>query len=426
PAMVGYDLYADWAYEGGAFCLQANLSWAIQLAAETARRQGNTHAYPQLYAAARNLPLFEPLPANPHLLRELAPQSFYHDWLRHDQPDDYWRSRSPDLSQVDLPMLHIGGWFDPFLRGNVRLYQEMADRSVFPQQLLIGPWAHLPWSRQVGAIDYGPEALSPVDTLQLRWFDHFLKGQDTGLVAEPPVRLFDLGSHGWRSFPRWPQGRVQVYGLTSNGLASIRDDAGRLVAGPAGERGVPALPAAQDVLVHDPWRPVPALGGHAALPAGSFDRRAIDSRSDVLTYTSPPLTQPLPLAGHGWVEVFCEADRPSFDLCAILSEVYADGRVYHLSQGYRRVVVGQSSPPYRISLQPICAQIPGGHALRLSLSAACFPAYDLNLGTGAGPAHSRLIDAQITTLTIKLGGNGPTGLWVTLPEESWPTTLMHP
>lgn len=425
PAMVGYDLYADWAYEGGAFCLQANLSWAIQLAAETARRQGNTHTYPQLYAASRNLPLSDPLPANPNLLRGLAPQSFYHDWLRHDQPDDYWRSRSPDLSQVDLPMLHIGGWFDPYLRGNMRLYQEMVDRSVFPQQLLIGPWAHLPWSRQVGAIDYGPEALSPVDTLQLRWFDHFLKRQDTGLAAAPPVRLFDLGRHGWRSFPRWPQGSVQVYGLTSNGLASIREDAGHLVAGQPGELAVPALPAAQDVLVHDPWRPVPALGGHAAMPAGAFDRRAIDSRSDVLTYTSPPLPQPLCLAGHLWVAVFCEADRPSFDLCAILSEVYADGRVYNLSQGYRRVVVGQSNPPYRINLQPTCAQIPAGHAIRLSLSAACFPAYDLNLGTGTGPAHSRLIDAQITTLTIKLGGHCPTGLWVTLGEEGQPEALIH-
>lgn len=414
PAMVGYDLYADWAYEGGAFCLQANLSWAIQLAAETARRQGNAHTYPQLYAAAHNLPLYDPLPANPNLLRGLAPKSFYHDWLRHDQPDDYWRSRSPDLSQVDLPMLHIGGWFDPYLRGTVRLYQEMADRSLFPQRLLIGPWAHLPWSRLVGAIDYGPAAVSPVDTLQLRWFDYFLKGQDTGLAAEPPVRLFDLGRHDWRSFHQWPQGDIQVYGLTSNGLASIREDAGCLVAGPPGEWAVPALPAAQDVLVHDPWRPVPSLGGHAAMPAGTFDRRAIDSRSDVLTYTSPPLTQPLSLVGHLWVEVFCEADQPSFDLCAVLSEVYADGRVYNLSQGYRRVVVGQSNPPYRINLQPTCAQIAVGHAIRLSLSAACFPAYDLNLGTGAGPANGRLIDARITTLTIKLGGHCPSGLWVTL------------
>jgi predicted acyl esterase len=43
--MMGYDLYADWVYEGGAFCLQANLGWAIQLAAETARLQGDAAAH---------------------------------------------------------------------------------------------------------------------------------------------------------------------------------------------------------------------------------------------------------------------------------------------------------------------------------------------------------------------------------------------
>ncbi|WP_448561875.1 CocE/NonD family hydrolase [Trichothermofontia sp.] len=414
PAMVGYDLYADWAYEEGAFCLQANLSWAIQLAAETARRQGDANTYQQLYAAARDLPLFDPIPANPNLLKNLAPDSFYHDWLRHEQPGDYWRSRSPDLSGVDLPMLHIGGWFDPYLRGSLRLYHAMADRSAFPQHLIIGPWAHLPWSRQVGAIDFGPEAASPVDALQLRWFDHFLKGQNQGIETEPPVRWFEMGSHQWRSFPAWPQGQTQVFRLTSNGLASIREDAGQLIAAPIPE--TVELPAAQDVLVHDPWRPVPALGGHAAIPAGPFERRAIDSRSDVLTYTSAPLTQALHLAGDLWVDLWCEADRPSFDLCAILSDVYPDGRVYNLSQGYRRVVAMQSSQPYRIQLQPTCARIPPGHALRLSLSAACFPAYALNLGTGGALATGQLIEAQMTTIVVKMGGNSPTGLWVTLVE----------
>lgn len=416
PAMVGYDLYADWAYEGEAFCLQANLGWAIQLAAETARRQGHTSTYQQLYAASRQLPLLDPIPANPRQLQALAPDSFYHDWLRHEQPGEYWQSRSPDLSGVDLPMLHIGGWFDPYLRGNLRLYQEMADRSVFPQHLLIGPWAHLPWSRQVGAIDFGPEAASPVDQVQLRWFDQFLKGQEQGLDRELPVRLFEMGSNQWRSFPAWPQGQTRLYQLTSNGLASIREDAGQLVMMEAGEAAITEQAMVQDVLVHDPWRPVPALGGHAAVPAGPFERRAIDGRSDVLTYTSAPLTQALHLAGNLWVDLWCEADRPSFDLCAILSEVYDDGRVYPLSQGYRRITAAQSCPPYRIPLQPTCAQIPPGHALRLSLSAACFPAYALNLGTGAPLATGRLIDAQVITIVVKMGDNCPSRLGITLTE----------
>ena len=92
-----------------------------------------------------------------------------------------------------------------------------------------------------------------------------------------------------------------------------------------------------DVFVHDPWRPVPASGGHAAIPAGSFDRSAIDCRTDVLTYTSALLEEDLHLAGDVAVEVFCTADTPSFDLCAVLSEVRPDGSVYNFTQGYIRL-----------------------------------------------------------------------------------------
>jgi len=128
PAMMGCDLYADWAYEGGAFCLQNNLGWAIQLATETARIQGNELAHEALYNASRNLPLTSAIPVLPEVMTEFAEDSFYHDWIEYDTPGTYWEQLSPQLEEVDLPMLHIGGWFDPFLRGNWRLYQEMARR----------------------------------------------------------------------------------------------------------------------------------------------------------------------------------------------------------------------------------------------------------------------------------------------------------
>ncbi|MDY7020441.1 MAG: CocE/NonD family hydrolase, partial [Cyanobacteriota bacterium] len=176
PAMIARDLYADWAYEGGAFCLQANLGWAIQLATETARLQENEIAYQTLYKTSRNLPFFDSIPAYPEILKELAPDSFYHDWIQNNQYNSYWNTLSPDLETVDLPMLHIGGWFDTYLRGTLNFYQEIANRSQHPQHLIVGPWAHLPWARKVGAIDYGVSANTPIDQLQIRWFDQFLKG----------------------------------------------------------------------------------------------------------------------------------------------------------------------------------------------------------------------------------------------------------
>lgn len=400
PAMVGYDLYSDWAYEGGAFCLQANLSWAIQIAAESARRSNDESNFLALAAAAKNLPLGDRLPANPDLMRELAPDSFYHDWLAHPEPGPYWENLSPKtlLGDVDLPMLHIGGWFDTFLRGTIALYKAMASRSQFRQQLIVGPWAHLPWGRKVGAVDYGPAAVSPCDRLQLRWFDHFLKSPHPELLTEPPITLFEVGSNHWRTFSTWNPYPATPFYLNTDGLAGITD---------SGSLAPPPPAPLPDFLIHDPWRPVPALGGHAAYPCGSFDRAALDGRSDILTYTTAALPEALHLVGEITARLNCTADAPSFDLCVVLSEVQPNGSVYNLSQGYVRVDRAAESGAIAIALQPICAQIRSGHALRLSLSAACFPAYSVNPGTGSLPQETRLIEQQIITLTLQCGGDAP-------------------
>ncbi|AFY34273.1 CocE/NonD family hydrolase [Calothrix sp. PCC 7507] len=404
PAMIGYDLYTDWAYEGGAFCLQTNLAWAIQLATETARLRKDQTAYQALLTASHNLPV-----TNPEILQQLAPESFYHDWLAHPQPDSYWEELSPKrhLQAVDLPMFHIGGWFDTYLRGTLHLYKDMAARSLTSQHLLIGPWAHLPWARKVGEVDFGVKAMSPVDKMQIRWFDQFLKDVDTGLLQEQPVCLFEMGSNIWRSFPSVPTTNHKSYFLSTTGLASIREDSGTLISHApyfdCAQYKCP-IPHALDVLVHDPWRPVQALGGHAAIPGGIFERMHIDCRSDALTYTSEPLTENLHLAGDTIVEISCSADTPSYDLCAVLSEVYLDGRVYNLTQGYIHCRDSTNSVTKKIPLQMTCVRIAKGHALRLSLSAACFPAYAMNSGNGAVISSDDLLAAQIITLTVSCGG----------------------
>lgn len=424
PAMIGYDLYTDWVYEGGAFCLQANLGWAIQLAAETARLQGDPAAHLTLYTAAQNLPLYESVPNLDECVRKFAPNTFYHEWLEHSQPDEYWAKISPKgyLQEVDLPMFHIGGWFDIFLRGTLHCYKDFAARSKTRQQLLVGPWAHLPWNRKVGAVDFGAEAANPIDGLQLRWFDQFLKGIDTGLLDEPPVRLFEIGSNHWRNFDRWPKKNHERYFLSSTGLASMREDSGTLVAEaaesipdsiPPFKREESKITSCFDVLVHDPWRPVPALGGHAVAPSGPFERSHLDCRPDVLTYTTEPLAADLHLAGDVAVEIWCHADKPSHDLCAILSEVRPDGSVYNLTQGYLRVDSVQDKP-LQVQLQATCWKIPKGHALRLSLSAACFPAYPMNPGTGSPLGSDLLMDAEIVTLTVFSGSDRPSQIWLPL------------
>jgi putative CocE/NonD family hydrolase len=403
PAMLGYDLYEDWAYEGGAFCLQANLGWAIQLAAETARLQADTTTHQALATAAKNLTFGDAVPARSSILETLASDSFYHEWLDYSEPGAYWDRVSPKtyLHEVDLPMLHIGGWFDTYLRGTLNLYKAMAARSAQRQQLLVGPWAHLPWGRQAGALDFGPEAASPCDRVQIRWFDHFLKNIDTGLLNKPPVQVFEMGSNRWRSFTNWNSTPSTSFFLVSTGLAGMSDREGTLHLTPDTRHPTP------DVLVHDPWRPVPALGGHAAFPAGPYDRSSLDCRTDVLTYTSEPLAADLFLTGEVLAHIYCLADTPSFDLCAVLSEIHPNGNAYSFSQGYRRVNPEQPTSPVQIALQSTAIWIKKGNALRLSLSAACFPAYPVNGGRGTPPGETRLLDQQIITVTVYSGGDRP-------------------
>ena len=435
PAMVAYDLYTDWAYENGAFCLYANLAWAIQLAGETARLAKNEAAYLELYRASRNLPLSDPIPANPELMRKLAPDSFYHKWLNNPNPDaEYWQKRSPKnlLQNVDLPMLHVGGWFDPYLRGTLNLYQAMAAKSQHPQHLLVGPWAHLPWGRKLGAIDYGIEAQNPIDEIQIRWFDYFLKDIDTGLLEEDPICLFEMGSNKWRELNSW-ENNERVYYLSSDGLASIREDSGMLWQYESEDSPESILPRElerdlaevvtefdnnTDILVHDPWRPVPALGGHASFPSGSRDRSTLDCRSDILTYTSSPLDRNLHIQGEVSIEVYCSTDKPSFDLCAVLSTVQPDGKVFNFTQGYTSIRSNSGEvKAIAFSLQSTCMCIAAGHSLRLSLSASCFPAYPVNPGTGKLPHESRLIDKQIITLSIYSGADYPSRIKLSMSED---------
>ena len=415
PAMVGYDLYADWAYENGALPLQVGLGWALQLAAETARLKQDGTAYQALRQAAQTLPLADAIPARPQVLKTHAPDSFFHQWLDHPRPDDYWRALQPDLTGVDLPMLHIGGWYDPYLRGDLRLYQQMVAQGHAPQELWIGPWGHLPWGRRVGAVDFGPEADSPMDRLQIRWFDRFLKGTPSTVEpAQAPIQLFVMGLNQWQGCDRWPTTPGQTLYLSSTGLAGMRQDDGRLSA----EIPQPqAIPIPQDVIVHDPWRPVPSLGGHCGLPPGPFDRAAIDSRTDVLTYTTAALPEALTLVGTATVTLYCWADAPSFDLSLVLSEIHGDGRVINLTQGHCRVdrpdTPDAQPQPIALALQPTACQLPPGGRLRLSVAAACFPAYAVNSGTGAGPGACPQIDHRIITVSLAHGALYPSA--VSLP-----------
>jgi hypothetical protein len=404
PAMIGWDVGRDWAYENDAFCLVAGLGWATQMAAENARLAGDCDAFDAFFAASRNLPLSEPVAARPRYMTTHGRYCHYGDWLAHPPDHDYWRGFSPAAlaSEVQLPMLFIGGWYDSHLPGTVAAYKHFAAVHANRTRLVVGPWLHFPWTRWVAGTDFGAEAAINIDSLQIKWFDRWLKGaSDT--QDQAPVRLFDLGAKQWRDFSAWPTSTTTMF-LSASGRAARDDSDGLLVLAPPAHEGC-------EFIAHDPWRPVSAVGGAYGTPPGPADRTAVDARPDVLTFTGAPVSAPLAIAGDVAARLWLTSDAPDFDVSCTLSRVTPDGRAMTLTQGYRRVKCGADLDlPITVPMRAICITLSPGQRLRLSVAGASFPAYPVNPGTGSDPTSTPAAEAKIITLGVRHGGVFPSSL----------------
>jgi uncharacterized protein len=400
PAMIGWDIGRDWAYENDAFCLTAGLGWATQMAAENARLTGDRDAFDALFAASRHLPFYEPIAARPAYIGKHTRYSHYADWLDHAPGHDYWQQISPaaQAKGVRLPMLFVGGWYDSHLPGTIAAFKHFAAADAARTRVVIGPWLHFPWTRRVAGTDFGSEAAIDIDTLQVRWFDHWLKGSTNGIAAEPAVRLFDLGAEKWRDFATWPTTAAAFY-LGGSGRVALDDDAGTLTQQSTPNEGC-------DFIVHDPWRPVPAVGGPYGDPPGPAERAATDARPDVLTFTMTPTHDQLVLAGDVTARLWLISDAPSFDVSCVLSRLSPDGKATTLTHGYRLIKPGTDlGSPVDVPMRATCVTLKPGERLRLSVAAACFPAYPINPGTGADPAATPTADARTITLGVHYGGS---------------------
>lgn len=409
PAMIGWDIANDWAYENDAFCLAAGLGWATQIGAETARLAADHEAFDSLFRASRALPLHSPIAARPDYIERFGRYTHYHAWLGNLPGSAYWREVSPAFhaQAVQIPILLIGGWYDSHLPGTIAAFKHFAAKAPAQVRIAIGPWTHFPWTRHVGGHDFGPQAVTDIDQLQVRWFDHWLKGKDTGLLSQPPVKLFDMAENVWCEFPSWP-GKPASFYLDGSGRASINETDGKL--------GIDLSPREEtDFVVHDPWRPVPAVGGPYGMPAGPADRSAIDARPDVLTFTSEATNAKMMLAGDVTAELWLCADARSFDVSCVLSRVLPSGRTIPVAQGYRLIKAGANlNNAIEIPLRATCVTIEPGERMRLSIAGACFPAYPINPGTGENPTGASAAEARIITLGVRHGGAQPSRLRVNL------------
>jgi putative CocE/NonD family hydrolase len=276
---------------------------------------------------------------------------------------------------------------------------------------LIGPWYHDPTnfrSGKTGDVDFGPEARFNEEDLMFRWFDWLLKGKPTGLEQEKPVRVFVMGKNVWREEDDWPLARAVEtrYYLHSGGRANSASGDGILT-----NKSPHEEPA--DKFVYDPADPVMTLGGgnccdHEHLAPGAFDQRSIESREDVLVYTSDVLREELEVTGPVRLELYISSSAVDTDFTGKLVDVSPNGFAQNLTDGILRLRYRNSfskaelmnpGETYKvvIDLWATSNVFLAGHRIRLEVSSSNFPRFDRNLNTGECAAQAtHMVKAQNT------------------------------
>lgn len=420
PGFCTPQLFEGWAYNGGAFALSFNLTWALYLATDTARRKGLSGYEATLWKSIQSMHdwwQWLPMESFP-LLRAHDFAPYFFEWIDHPSYDAYWQRWSIErvYSRINVPALHIGGWYDIFRDGDLRLYEGLrsqagSGKARENQKLVMGPWYHNPWNRVLGPCDLGDAAASRVDELQVRWFDYWLKGLGNGIMEEPRVRYFMLGENRWRDDASWPPAKaepVTLY-LHSGGRANSLSGDGALTRELPGDE-------APDVYVYNPRDPVPSLGGQSCCipgitPMGPADQRMVEAINQVLVYTMAPLETPFCIAGSVSVRLFAATDVPDTDFCVKLVDVFPDGRAINLTSGILRAKFRDSlehphllSPgivdDFRIDGGSTAAQIRKGHRIRLEVTSSNFPCWDRNTNSGNNPMKDTYADIRVATTQV--------------------------
>ncbi len=353
----------------------------------------------------------------------------YEDWLieamSHGDYDDYWKNSGASvvdhLSEYkDIPVLHVTGWYDTWTAQVANMnFVELGRTKKSPQRLLIGPWVHGgQTAHSHGEAEFGEEAGLDFNAVRLRWFDHHLKGMNTGVAGDNPVRIFVMGpgqsrktSDGkllvggrWRDEREWPVARAAAtpYYVHRDGTLSTTK---------------PAAAKSSTTYTFDPRDPVPTVGGPLSsegllAPRGAMDQRCRpdlwpckggsfrhSQRKDVLVFQTPPLDRDTEVTGRLIVKLWASSNAVDTDFTAKLVDVYPPSPDYpegvELNVGdsivrgrYRKSLAraemlrpGEPAE-FTIEMYPTSLVFGKGHRIRLDLSSSNFPRFDVNPNTG--------------------------------------------
>ncbi|WP_157220740.1 CocE/NonD family hydrolase [Flavisphingomonas formosensis] len=410
PMSAPISYFENCVYRRGVFELGWQLSYIIGLARDIAIRMGGAEGERRLHylnqflenPAIRfgklKMPEFLHLPLRDWIDRLAEDAPYVRDLIDNWKDGAYWHGMDarPRARDVTIPMLHVGSWFDPFLVDTTEMFNriraEAPEEVARNQKMLIGPWTHIFGSRIAGQVDFGPEAELDIDELELRWYDHWMKGIDTGLMDEAPVKIFVMGANRWRHEQEWPIARTRytpLY-LGSGGRANSRDGDGRLSFDRPGVQP-------PDSYIYDPADPVPTCGGTTLLSfggdAGSCDQAIVEVRQDVLVYTSDTLEKPIEVVGPILMRLFAATSAPDTDFMVKLVDVRPDGSAFNVADGVIRarfrealdqptMVEPGAIVEYEIDMWSTAHLFQAGHRIRVDVTSSDFPRYDRNPNTG--------------------------------------------
>jgi putative CocE/NonD family hydrolase len=415
PGVAGGLFLRETAYDHGVFPLGTRATWT---AATRGRLYWDTSRIDWEHA-------FWELPLR-RILDHIGPNPWFADYLEHDTLDDWWRQRLVDgwRERLEVPALHIAGWFDHGnRRGTLRGYEEARCAPAGDRQwLIVGPWPHAGHAhptRTYAGVDFGPDAALDLQGIKLRFYDHWLRDADNGWLAEPRVRLFETGTNRWLTADSWPlPSHVESLYLTGDGQLSL---------------AAPGRSDAPRTFQYDPRQPVVpvdlASGASVAtaLRAAPIDQGYLVGRPDVLIYTSPPLQTTVAVSGRGQVELYASSDCDDTEWHVRLADVHPDGQSIEIAAACLRAAYHDSlsSPTplepgrvycFTLELSPLTHAFLPGHRIRFTLTSSHFPVYARSLNRFG--RYRDIADARVATNSVHHGPRAPSRVALPVSDGS--------
>jgi len=334
-----------------------------------------------------------------------GPVGVYEKMIRRkpNDPDWYKGGLYHDNMPIERPGFWFVSWYDVSSSPNIALYNHVRATAKDPnvrnnQYLVIAPVLHCSYKRAtentiVGERSVGDARLN-YDDLTYGWFDYWLKGEQNGILTKTPkVQYYTMGLNKWQSSEVWPPATAQMttFFLNSGGKANSLYGDGKLST---------TLPVkdAPDAFAYDPQNPVPSYGGNVcctgnAVQGGAFDQQKMETRNDILVYTTEPLAEGVEVSGFIETTLYVSSDVKDTDFTIKLIDVYPDGKAYNLDEtiqrvryreGYEKEVFMEKGKVYKLELSAMSTSnfFEKGHRIRIEISSSNFPRFDRNMNTG--------------------------------------------